>query len=369
MHPRRRFLKHTLGAAGSSLLLGAGISLPNVAQANSDTVWSMPDEAAPHRATWMAYGPQAAIWGPRLMHGARANLASIAKTIAQFEPVNMLVRAADYDIAAQQCGNSVQLIVQEIDDLWIRDTGAVFVKNQQHQIGAIDFHFNGWGNKQSHARDARVAAMMIRNTAVSAVATRLVLEGGAIEVDGDGSAIITESCVLNANRNPGVSKAHIETELKRLLGLNKIIWLPGIAGRDITDGHTDFYARFTEPGVVVAHIDHDPDSYDYAVTRRHLNLLRAATDAKGRKLEVIELPGPNSIRQQFSNDEFTAGYINFYVCNHAVICPQFGDSKTDRNTRDILRDLFPSRDVIQLNIDAIAAGGGGIHCATQQQIA
>lgn len=199
------------------------------------------------------------------------------------------------------------------------------------------------------------------------LATRLVLEGGGIEVDGEGTAIITQSCVLNANRNSGLSKAQCEAELSRLLGLRKIIWLPGIAGKDITDGHTDFYARFTSPGVVVAGLDPDPASYDHAVTMRHLEILRKSTDAKGRPLKVVVLQGPTTVRHTCENDQFAAGYINFYVCNHAVIAPEFGDSKADRNTRDVLVDLFPGRDVIQLNIDGVAAGGGGIHCTTQQQ--
>ncbi len=173
--------------------------------------------------------------------------------------------------------------------------------------------------------------------------------------------------MLNSNRNPGVSQAQCEAELSRLLGLKKIIWLPGIAGKDITDGHTDFYARFTSPGVVVAGLDTDPSSYDHAVTRQHLEILRKSTDAKGRPLKVVVLQGPKTVRHQYENAEFAAGYINFYVCNRVVIAPQFGDSRADRNTRDTLVDLFPGREVIQLNIDGIAAGGGGIHCTTQQQ--
>lgn len=193
------------------------------------------------------------------------------------------------------------------------------------------------------------------------------MEGGGIEVDGEGTAIITESCVLNPNRNPDLSKAQCEAELYRLLGLQKIIWLPGIAGKDITDGHADFYARFASPGVVVAGLEPDPSSFDYAVTRRHLDILRTSTDARERKLQVVPLPSPSFVRRKYENAEFAAGYVNFYVCNGAIIAPEFGDGRADRHARDVLRDLFPEREVIQLNIDAVAAGGGGIHCTTQQQ--
>lgn len=195
----------------------------------------------------------------------------------------------------------------------------------------------------------------------------MVGEGGGIEVDGHGTAIITESCFVNANRNPGYSRADIDAELKKRLGLRKIIWLPGIAGKDITDGHTDFYARFVKPGVVVAALDTDPESFDHPVTLKHLEILKKATDADGRRLEVITLTAPTQVRPEFASDDFAAGYINFYVCNGAVIAPQFGDPKADAAAKRTLERLFPGRTVVQLDIDGIAAGGGGIHCATQQQ--
>ena len=194
-----------------------------------------------------------------------------------------------------------------------------------------------------------------------------MLEGGGIEVDGIGTAIITESCVLNPNRNPGLSKGACEAALRALLGIRKVIWLPGIAGRDITDGHTDFYARFAQPGVVVAHVDPDPASYDYAVTRDHLEILRAATDANGKPLRIVELPGPQRTRSTYGGNDFAAGYVNFYVINGAVIMPEFGDASADALAKRRIAAVFPGRTVLQLNIDAIAAGGGGIHCTTQQQ--
>jgi len=329
--------------------------------------WHMPDEGEPHAATWMSFGPSEDVWGRRLLRPARENLANIARTIAAFEPVHMLVREEDRDIAARLCGAKVTLHVQGVDDLWMRDTGPVFVKNSVGERAGVDFNFNGWGGKQEHGRDAQVAEFVCEQTAVRRLETDLVLEGGGIEVDGQGTAIITESCVLNANRNPGLSKVACEAELKRLLGLQKIIWLPGIAGKDITDGHTDFYARFTTPGVVVAGFDDDPKSYDHAVTRRHLEILRQASDARGRRLRVVVLNGPAQVRPELESPEFAAGYINFYVCNGAVIAPQFGDAKADANCKAVLREQFPGRQIVQLNIDAIAAGGGGIHCTTQQQ--
>lgn len=366
MLTRRTFVKHGLVAsAGMFIASQAGFS--SFAHAAENESWLMPDEGAPHSATWMAFGASADIWEPHLLPVVQGNLALIAKSIAAFEPVNMLVREEDYDLAARLCGPTVKLLVQPIDDLWIRDTGPVFVHNRHGKLGGVGFNFNGWGDKQQHENDAEVAEFVSERAKAEFIRSSLILEGGGIEVDGEGTAIITESCVLNPNRNPGVSKAECERELKRLLGLEKIIWLPGIAGKDITDGHTDFYARFTHPGTVVAGLELDSSSFDYAVTRRHLEILRAATDAKGRRLKVVTLEGPSTIRQTYASDDFAAGYINFYVCNGAVIAPEFGDKRRDSNTRAVLQELFAEREIVQLNIDGVAAGGGGIHCATQQQ--
>ena len=230
----------------------------------------------------------------------------------------------------------MDLIICPLDDLWMRDIGPVFVVTENGNKAGVDFNFNGWGDKQAFARDAAVAQFVTQRSKVRRIQTDLVLEGGGIEVDGHGTAIVTESCVINENRNPGVSKAACEQELKRLLGLEKIIWLPGIKGKDITDGHTDFYARFARPGLVIAAYDADPLSFDHEVTKRHLEILRRATDAQGRKLQVTVLEAPSKIRERFANDDFAAGYINFYVCNGAVIAPEFGDlRKADRREEEL----------------------------------
>ncbi|MDD5395394.1 MAG: agmatine deiminase family protein [Thiothrix sp.] len=360
---RRHFLS-------TSLLLSTGsiFGSPSMGWAASGKGWRMPDESEPHARTWMAFGASETIWGKKLLPEVRRNLITIATTIARYEPVSMLVREADYALAQKLLGSSaVKLVVAPLDDLWMRDTGAVFVTNAKGEKAAVNFNFNGWGEKQAFDEDANVAPLVAKTAGVPLLETDLVLEGGGIEVDGHGTAIITESCMLNANRNPGVSKAACEAELKRLLGLQKIIWLPGIKGKDITDGHTDFYARFARPGVVVAGYDPDPQSFDHAVTKRHLDILKTATDAQGNKLEVAVMTAPSKVREQYANNDFAAGYINFYVCNGAVIAPEFGDAKADKAAHDTLQKLFPDRDIVQIAIDGVAAGGGGIHCTTQQE--
>ncbi|WP_020559514.1 agmatine deiminase family protein [Thiofilum flexile] len=360
---RRHFLT-------TSLLLSAGglLGMERLL-ANTDTTWRMPDEGEPHTRTWMAFGASEAIWGKKLLPETRRSLALIATTIAKYEPVSLLVRESERAMAEEliQANPKISLVTCPINDLWIRDTGSTFVVNDQNQKAAVNFNFNGWGNKQEHKLDAKVAAFVAQKAGVKALNTSLIMEGGCIEVDGHGTAIITESCVLNKNRNPKVSKAQFEDLLMPLLGLDKIIWLPGIKGKDITDGHTDFYARFARPGVVLAGYDPDPQSYDHEITLRHLELLKSATDAQGKKLQIITLEAPTDIRTKYLNNEFASGYIGFYVCNGAVIMQEFGDKAADSAARAAIQKAFPERKIEQLNVDGIAAGGGSIHCATQQE--
>ncbi len=339
----------------------------NGGQALPASGWTMRDEGEPHKATWMAFVASDAIWEPRQIGPVQDALARIANAIVQFEPLNMLVNQRDLATTRQKLDPRVQLFVAELDDLWIRDTGPVFVMHQNGEKAGVNFNFNGWGRRQVYANDGKVAGFVTQQAGVRMLSTRLVLEGGGIEVDGKGTAIITESCVLNPNRNPGLSKADCEAELNALLGIRKVIWLPGIAGKDITDGHTDFYARFARPGVVVAGFEPDPGSYDNAVTTRHLQILRAATDASGKPLQVVAIEAPGRIRPEFAGKNFAPGYINFYLANGALIMPEFGDAAADANAKARYMELFPGRAIVQLNIDPIAAGGGGIHCTTQQE--
>lgn len=353
--------------------LGAAVASARVATAQSGSAWRMPDEGDQHKRTWMAFAWNETVWSRELLPVTQQNLADVARAIGRFEPVCMLVRKQEMGTAQDLLAGAtnVTLVEGKFDDLWVRDTGPVFVHstNGNDSVAGVDFNFNGWGNKQGHANDSIVAEQVTSAVGVPIERTELVLEGGALEVDGNGTAIITESCVLNANRNPGWSKEQVEAELGRLLGITKVIWLPGIVGKDITDGHTDFYARFASSGQVVAGYDADPESYDHNVTLAHLDILRNASDAAGRPINVTVMTGPTTVRREYRDDEdFAAGYINFYLCNGGVLAPQFGDSKADADAYNTLTALFPDREVVQVNIDGIAAGGGGIHCATQQEI-
>ncbi|MDT3250368.1 agmatine deiminase family protein [Serratia sp. root2] len=371
MSTRREFIKQTSLIAGMSLAASLGLALPgHAAQGVDGENWRMPDEAEKQQRAFIAFGAQQAIWGD-FTTDVQDALGRIARAIADFQPLTVFCRASERRLAEEKCGShNVTFVLTALDDIWMRDIGANFVINGAGGLGAVDFNFNGWGNKQRHADDARLAAFEANHYSVTNLRrSRLTGEGGGIEVDGHGTGIMTESSWFNGNRNPGWSRDRVEQELKAMLGLRKIIWLPGIKGKDITDAHVDFYARFVNPGVVLANLDTDPGSYDNKVTQTHLAILKKATDADGRKLQVHTLSPPlQPRRSRFSkgNPDFAAGYINYFVINGAVIAPEFGDAQADGEAFRLLSSLYPEREIVQLNIDAIAAGGGGIHCVTSQ---
>ncbi|MBW3807717.1 agmatine deiminase family protein [Aeromonas jandaei] len=329
----------------------------------------MPEESTFQTRVWVAFAASRAIWG-RDYKEVQATIGRLVQAMVPYTQVNVLCREAEQALARQLCGEqNTRFIVAELDDIWLRDTGGVFVQNGEGELGLVDFNFNGWGDKQEHEQDAGVAELVSKQADAHYLQSKLTGEGGGIEVDGNGTAIMTESCWLNSNRNPGVSKAQLEAELKANLGLRKIIWLPGIKGKDITDAHVDFYARFVRPGVVVVNLDNDPESHDYEVTRQHMTILKQATDADGNKLELHVLPPPLDGRDnRFSRSrDFAAGYINYLPINGAVIAPEFGDKAADSYCHELLTRLYPGRDIVQINIDPVAAGGGGIHCITLHQ--
>ena len=367
----RRNLTFALAAA-TTFASGCGGSGEAQAADRDAKGFRMPDEGEVHERTWMGFTSSNRIWG-RDLDAVQQDLMRIADAVAAFEPVSMLVNAsalarAESLRATAANAARIQLLGAALDDLWLRDCGPVFVRRiGGRELRAVDFNFNGWGGKQAHANDARVAGWIAGRTGIQAVKSTLVLEGGGIEVDGEGTAIVKESCVLNPNRNPGRDKALIEQSLKDTLGLSKVIWLPGPAGGDITDAHTDFYARFAGAGRVV--VSHDAqDLYrERAVTQRHINVLRQSSDAQGRPLVLTVIPVPTQpASAKADSDSFAAGYINYYLCNGGLIMPAFGDTAADRFARDALQALYPTRRLVQMRIDAIAAGGGGIHCTTQQ---
>ncbi|MEY9874672.1 agmatine deiminase [Streptacidiphilus sp. MAP12-33] len=373
---RRTLLQAGFGlAAGAALAAcssGAGsdasLSDRGSTPSGEPAGYAMPAEWLEHERTFMAWPALTEVWGDQL-GAVRADIAGLAKAIARYEPVVLMARPDQADDAQQQAGNDVEVIALQVDDLWARDTGPTFVTGPDGGIAGVDLNFNGWGNKQTHANDSHVAANLLARYGITRIQAPITGEGGAVETDGDGTLMATESSLVNNNRNPGRSRDEIEADLKALFGVRKVIWFKGVAGQDITDCHVDALARFVGPGVVALQrpaSNTPPDIWSTA-SDQALTVLDGATDANGRSIRVVEITDPNLDLIQGTGKDFLATYLNFYVCNGAVIVPKFGDQQADDKAASTLRDLHPGRDVVQVSINAIASGGGGIHCSTQQQ--
>ncbi|GAA4962136.1 agmatine deiminase family protein [Yinghuangia aomiensis] len=315
----------------------------------------------------MSWPASRSIWGRRLP-GVQADIALIARTVAAFEPVVMCAiderAAAD---ARAHCGPGVT-VTSEIptDDLWMRDTCPVFRSDGAGALDALGLGFDGWGRKQTHRNDARVAEYVAEYEDLPFGRADFVGEGGAIETDGDGTVMATESSLVAKNRNRGLSKAQIEAAVLRAYGADTMLWVPGIKGRDITDDHIDVTSRFIRPGVVMVQVPPGDRTDVWAEdARRQLAILSTATDARGRRLRVTTVEGPDAPRSHAR--DFVDSYLNFHVVNGAVITAQFGDRPKDEAARATLAAAFPGRTVVQLDVDRLMNGGGGIHCSTMQQ--
>ena len=324
----------------------------------------MPAEWEPHERCLMAWPARESLWGEHLAR-ARADYAVVARAIAAHEPVLMFARAPDAAGAREACpGVEVQAL--ELDDSWMRDTGPLFVRGPGGELAGADPQFNGWGGKYvPFDRDAAIAARVLERLGVVRRPLPLVLEGGAITVDGDGTLITTESVMLHPDRNPGISREQIEAILREHLGAERVIWLAGglVEDRD-TDGHVDNVCHFLAPGRVLVQTCRDPSDPDAAVLGENLERLRAARDARGRRLEVVELPFLP--RLEGVRPPVAVPYTNLYLANGAAIVPVAG-GEDDEPALALLARALPERRVVAVPGATLARGGGGVHCITQQQ--
>ncbi len=323
----------------------------------------MPAEWTPHGRTWMIWPCRGEVWGSRIA-ATRAAYATLARTIARFEPVSMIADPADVAEARSVLGAGIDVVALPVNDSWARDQLPCFT-DDDGRLAASCFRFNAWGGKyHPHDKDAALAGRLTDQMAVPARHVDLVAEGGAISVDGAGTVLTTESCLLNANRNPGLSRADVEARLHEALGTRKVIWLPGNVEELETDGHVDCIAVFTGPGAVMAEAPGAPDHPWHAARQANIDALGQATDAAGNPLRITLLPDAASAPD--IGERFCKSYLNFYLPNGAVIAPAYGVHE-DGAAREILQDAFPDRELVFLPITDIAIGGGGIHCVTQQE--
>ncbi|MBZ4319665.1 agmatine deiminase family protein [Streptomyces huiliensis] len=329
----------------------------------------LPAETRPHARTFLGWPPRGPVWGP-YTGAVRRDVAAIARAVAAYEPVAVLAAPEDAAEARAVCGGAVEVVRIPVDDLWLRDSGPTFVVRDDGSVAGVDLHFNGWGGKQAHPRDGAVAERLLAGLGVPRIDAPLVAEGGALETDGEGTLLVTESSLVNDNRNPGRSRDDVERSLKELFGVTKVIWLAGVRGQDITDCHVDALARFAAPGTVVLSAPPPGAAPDGVWTRVYAQaraVLAGATDARGRPLEIVELPEPDPAELGERGADFLGCYVNFYVANGVVVVPRFGDRRADERAVSVLRDLYPGREVRAVEIHDLAEGGGGIHCATQQR--
>lgn len=309
-----------------------------------------------------------------LLSGVRDDVANIAKAISYYEEVVVLAEPTQVKDAEKALGSKIKVIPMEIDDLWARDTLPAFVENG-HEVYGIDLHFNGWGDKQNHEKDAKVAMQLLEMYNLSCVSSPVVCEGGALETDGLGTLIATESSIVNENRNPGKNRDQIEKELKEVLGVTKIIWITGVKGGDITDAHIDALVRFVSPGVIVLSLPPKigakvlgDDNVWVQCSNQAKEVLKNATDVCGQVLKIHDIYEPNPSKITGKGQQFLSSYVNYYVANGAVIVPAFGDKEADKEAQDLLRKLYPGREIVPVNINNLAALGGGIHCSVHDMI-
>ena len=314
---------------------------------------------------WPGHGEPTS--GDDFLPGVQADVALVARTIAKYEPVVLCATPGAAATARALCGSSVTVISAiPVDDCWMRDSGPVFRRDQRGLFGSVGLNFNGWGGRQVVTDDQHVARLVAERADVPFAAAALTGEGGAIESDGDGTIMATESSLINDNRNPGMTREQVEEAALAAYGATKMIWVPGLRDHDITDDHIDATSRFIRPGEVMVQLP-QPSRTDIWANdaRQQFRVLSRSTDAKGRRLQVIPVRGPGTVRSTYKG--FVDSYVNFALTNGAVIATQFGDDDADRAAQAALSRAFPGRVVEQLNVDRLCEGGGGIHCITQQQ--
>jgi len=330
--------------------------------------YHMPAEWEPHVATWLSWPHNVESW-PGQFEPIPAVWAALVRTLVAFEPVHILAGAgAVYDQAQALVGHLAGVTIHDIptNDAWARDHGPMFLTGRSGAPPAlVHWGYNAWGGKYPpFDLDTQVAGKVARILGMKCFEPGIILEGGAIDVNGRGAVLTTEQCLLNPNRNPHLSRADVERYLLDYGVGRHVIWLgEGIVGDD-TDGHIDELARFVGPRTVVTALEADPADENYQALADNLRRLQTATDEQGHPLEVVTLPMPQAV--YFDDRRLPASYTNFYIANGIVVVPQF-DCPADQVAVDTLARLFPDRQVRGLRAVELAWGLGTFHCITQQQ--
>lgn len=321
----------------------------------------VPAEELPHEATIMQWPVSRVVHpDPHFLADLQDTIARIANAIAAFEPVIMLADSQYHSQMRRMLGRNITLWDIATDDLWARDSGPLIAVYENGNREVPQIQFNGWGNKQTHRNDGRVAPACAQTLGFHMFDTGLKGEAGGVEQDGHGLLIAHESSWVNDNRNPGLSRDEVSARLIHAYGADRIIWSSGLAGGDITDYHIDSLARFVAPGRVLINLPETPDIDDPF----HQAALETSDVMETAGLDVRVIPEPT--RRRVQSIDFVASYANYYVCNGAVIMAEFGDAAADQMARETMGEFFPNREIVTLNVDALGEVGGGIHCATKE---
>jgi agmatine deiminase len=330
-----------------------------------DNGFAIPAEFALHQGTLMAW-PARNEWWRALLDAAKDEWAGVARAVAVFEPVTMVCNPGQAADVRRRCGAGVEPLEAPIDDSWMRDNGPIFVTDEAGNVGLVQFRFNSWGEKfLPYDHDARVPEVLASHLGVRRYQAPFVLEGGSFFVDGEGTLLTTEQCLLNPNRNPSMSREEIEEGLRSFLGVDTIIWLPhGLVEDRDTDGHIDGLAQFVRPGAVMMSVaagDDDPNAARFAEDRAVLARVR---DARGRSIEVLDGP-VNAWVEVGGVGKVVIPYLNLYLVNGGVIVP-VGGIPEDEAALEVVGKAFPDREAVGVPAALISHGGGGPHCITQQ---
>lgn len=337
--------------------------------------WRMPSETAPHERTWMAFPREGITLGEGAAEREEGYAAwtAVAHAVAEFEPVTMVVDPSELERARRMLSGDIEIVEAPLDEFWMRDFGPTFVVDDERPgvLGAVDWTFNGWGAPEwaEWRKSAEIARFIAPLVGAELVSSVLVNEGGGIHVDGEGTVLVTETVQLDPRRNPYADKARVEAELARTIGATKVVWLPRGLTRDYdefgTNGHVDIVATITSPGTLLLHAQQNPEHPDYEVARELRALLAEQTDAAGRRFEIVDLPAPETLRDEEGFVDYS--YVNHLVVNDGIIACGFGEERADAAAREILEAAYPGRRAVTVDSRDIFARGGGIHCITQQQ--
>lgn len=337
--------------------------------------YRMPAEWEEHQRTFLSWPVQSAMCHPGDYETVcKSYYVELVKAIAEFEPVTVIVNPEDVINVQEQLEEyiveskfEIEILALEHNDAWLRDNGPTFIIDDNGKVAGINWRFNAWGGKYvPWDLDDALAGKLLDHYNIRRFDAAIIMEGGSIHSDGEGTILTTEECLLNDNRNFNLKKEQIEEQLKQYLNCKRVIWLKNGLDGDETDGHVDNIACFAAPGKVILQVCEDPDDPNYEITQSALQVLENTLDAQARKLEIIKIKQPP--RREFDGDRLTLSYLNFYFVNGGIILPVFGGDaeETDRLAEEVLQNTFPDYVIRKVDGMSIIKEGGNVHCTTQQ---